>query len=184
MKKFVLLGILLFASGCGKYYVTIIRQTIDGKYLASSKTNTPDPRTDHPPTGQMLIVDWHIPVEIVQQSPKGVLHVICRDYSEDVYEFPIESTNGYVSYSLLDEKFDKTGGFLTYRAEIVTPDGQVYRKWKQQLWVNVIRLDQDATIESSEDRAEWNERSSSSEEDQSTQGSVRDNPYEGLEENF
>lgn len=50
---------------------------------------------------------------------------------------------GWVTYKLFNEEYDKTGGILTYKAEIVTEDGTVYREWKHQLWVNLIQIESD-----------------------------------------
>lgn len=183
MKKILLLSCLFLAS-CEKYNISVVRQTVDVNYLASSKVNTPDPRKENPPIGQQLIVDWHISWDLLDKSPKGRLHVICKDLSEDIYEFPIDALNGYVTYDLLNEKYEKTGGFLTYKAEILGADGKVIKKWKHQLWVHIIHLDQEPKATSSLESTEWMESNSSSVTDQSMQGSVIETPYSGEEENF
>ncbi len=48
---------------------------------------------------------------------------------------------GVETYSVLNKDFKKTGGFLAYRAEILTEDGEVYADWKHQLWVKLIDID-------------------------------------------
>lgn len=121
---------------------------------------TPDPRQADPPIGQQLIIDWSVPPELLEQHPKIVLHVIFRDHTEKFEFFTIDNKNGFDVYSLLRKEYAERKGLLTYRAEIVTDDGRVYRDWKHQLWVNLITLD----------------RTSSSVEDQSKQGSVTETP--------
>jgi hypothetical protein len=70
-----------------------------------------------------------------------VFHVIYRNHTEKTFVYPIESRLGYEVYSLLNHEYDETGGIMTYAAEITTPDNEVYREWKHQLWVNLITLD-------------------------------------------
>ena len=65
--------IAVIASGCEKYYLGVQQQWIDINYLASSQVNTPDPRKLNPPLGQMLIIDWHVPKDILKQQPKILL---------------------------------------------------------------------------------------------------------------
>ena len=183
MKKILLLS-CLFLLSCEKYNISVTRQTVDVNYLASSQVATPDPRKENPPIGQKLIVDWHIPWDMLHEGPKGRLHVICKDYSEDVVEFPIDALNGFIVYDLLNDRYEKTGGFLTYKAELIGRDGKVLKKWKHQLWVHIIHLDQEPKATSSLESDEWIKSTSSSVSDQSMQGSVIETPYSGEEENF
>ncbi len=192
MKK-ILLGSFLLLSACNKYHVAVIRQNVNVDYLASSRANTPDPRKANPPLGQILVVDWHIPTDILHSSPSGKLHVVYKDYSEEVIDFDVGATTGYITHRLLGEKFLEKGGFLTYKAEILTASGEVYREWKQQLWVRIIHLDQGANENSLEgtspeekllEKEEWIESSKSSVEDQSRQGSVTEMPYDTPEDGF
>jgi len=169
-KKSILLALFcLLLTGCDKYYLTLRQVPVDSNYLASSHVGTPDPRQAHPPHGQKIILQWAVPPEILEKNPALVLYVVYKDHTEKEFEYPIDGRLGYEVYSLLNEDYDKTGGLLTYRADIVTPDGTVYKEWKHQLWVNLITLDED--------------RMSSSVSDQPKQGSVIDTAYlreEGL----
>ncbi len=56
---------------------------------------------------------------------------------------------GWVTYQLLNEEYNAVDGILTYKAEIITEDGEVFCDWKHQLWVNLITLkeDQDGPVE-------------------------------------
>ncbi len=158
-----LLLLIAFCS-CDKYYLSVRQIPIDQSYLASTHVGTPDPRQAHPPLGQKLILDWSLPLEVLKKEPKVVLHLLFWDHSQREITYPIAYRTGYEVYSLLNEEFEKTKGLLSYRAEIITSDGQVFRDWKHQLWVNLIRLD---TEES---------RTNSSVIDQSIQGSVTETP--------
>lgn len=68
--------------------------------------------------------------------------MIYKNHTEKTLVYPIENRLGYEVYSLLDKDYDETGGLLTYKADIITSDHQIYREWKHQLWVNLITLDE------------------------------------------
>lgn len=142
--KFLLIPtILLFFSGCRQYYLSICQEWVDVRYLASSHVATPDPRQEHPPIGQMLILDWRIPKEILKKKPKVVLDLILWDYTKRQVQIPIKRRMDFATYRLFNEEYEKTGGILTYRAQILTQEGHIFREWKHQLWVNLITIDQE-----------------------------------------
>jgi hypothetical protein len=132
---------LLFFFGCDKYYVSVKQISVGPSYLASTHVGAPDPRQAHPPAGQKLYIDWAIPEGVLEKSPKIVMYLLYKDHSQKELVYPIEHGRGYEVYSLLNEEFKEKGGLLTYRAEIVTEDGAIYKDWKHQLWVNLITLE-------------------------------------------
>jgi hypothetical protein len=142
MRIFYIAALLLLA-GCKQYYLCLCQEWVDVRYLASTHVGTPDPRQLNPPLGQKLIIDWRVPGEILQKKPEVVLHLILWDYTTRTVRFPIKRRMDYASYKLINEEYEKSGGILTFKAEIVTEDGQVYREWKHQLWVNLITIDQE-----------------------------------------
>jgi hypothetical protein len=144
LKKNLLIGaslfILFLAVGCDKYYVSVAQQWIDVRYLASTHVKTPDPRQDHPPVGQMMIVDWRVPKELLRKKPRIQLTILFWNYTEKIITFPINQRMGWVTYKILDEEYDQTKGILTYKAEITDEDGSLFREWKHQLWVELITV--------------------------------------------
>lgn len=156
----VLAMAFLVLSSCDKYYVAVSQQWVDVRYLASTHVKTPDPRQDHPPIGQMVIIDWRVPKELLKKKPHVQLTMILWDYTEKIVCFPIDKRMGWATYKLLDEQYDATGGILTYKAEILSEDGAVFREWKHQLWVNLITLNEETQLpesdqEKEEHREEW-----------------------------
>ncbi len=143
IRKFfpLLFSMTLVLSSCQKHYLSVCQRQVDVSYLSSTHVNTPDPRQNHPPKGDMLIFDWRIPKDILKQDPYIALHVVYWDYSEETHQIPIHTRMGYASYKLFNEEYDKKQGILTYKAEIKTADGAIYRQWKHQLWVNLITID-------------------------------------------
>jgi hypothetical protein len=132
--------LLIYLPSCGKSYITVRQEWVDRRYLASSHVNTPDPRQNNPPLGQKLIVSWLIPNSVMEEHPNLVLRVIFWNYTEKNIVFPIRHRAGYKVFSVLNEEYEKTGGLLTYSAQIVSQDNQVYKEWKHQLWVNLIDI--------------------------------------------
>ncbi|MBI3236159.1 MAG: hypothetical protein HYZ48_00375 [Chlamydiales bacterium] len=149
--------VCLASSGCEKYYASVTQQWIDVRYLASTHVKTPDPRQAHPPIGQMLVVDWRVPKSLLKKNPQVQLTMIFWDFTEKTICFPIEERMGWVTYSLLNEEYDKTGGIITYKAEILDEDGSLFREWKHQLWVEliVIRDEEQVPETFEEEEGEW-----------------------------
>lgn len=142
----VLLGFL--GSSCGKYYLSVQQQWVDISYLASAQANTPDPRKEHPPLGQMLIIDWRVPKYILRQDPRVLIDLIYWDYTTKTVCIPIKGRMDYTTYKLFNEEYEKTGGILTYKARIVTQGDKIFKESRHQLWVNLINIEEDESIKS------------------------------------
>jgi len=157
-KKKISIGFLALAllslSGCEKYYVSVAQQWVDVRYLASTHVKTPDPRQDHPPIGQMMIIDWRVPKELLRRKPHIQMTMVFWNYTEKTICFPIDKRMGWVTYKLLDEEYDQTKGILTYKAEIVDEDGTLFREWKHQLWVNLITIKEEIQLPASDEERE------------------------------
>ncbi len=139
-----LLGVsLAMAAGCSKYYLAVDQQWIDVRYLASTFAKSPDPRQAKPPLGQMLVFEWYLPKEVIREEPMLQVDVILWDYSTRHLDIPIKRRMSTTTFKLLNEEYDKSGGILTYKAQIVTKSGEVFREWKHQLWVKLITLDEE-----------------------------------------
>lgn len=146
MKKlWIFLALLL--SSCSKYYLSLNQQFVDRKYLASSHVNTPDPRQATPPKGQLIHASWKIPQEIYELEPKLIVRLLFWNYTEKEVEFPLETKVGQHSFFVIGDEYKETKGVLTYMAKIVLPDGSVYKEWKQQLWVELIQIDEDEQVD-------------------------------------
>lgn len=143
----ILFFALLLLAGCKQYYLSVNQEWVDVRYLASTHVKTPDPRQDNPPIGQKLILDWRIPQEIYEKKPEVVLDLILWDYTTRQVRIPIKRRMDFATYRLFNEEYEKSGGILTYKAEIITQDGEVFREWKHQLWVQLI------TVTEGEERA-------------------------------
>ncbi|MGE0198704.1 MAG: hypothetical protein AB7N99_09145 [Simkaniaceae bacterium] len=142
LRQYLILSLLLLC-GCEKYYVSVKREYVDQSKLASTFVGSPDPRQKNPPKGQELIIEWRLPQDALDQKLTLVLSVIYKNHSEETLCYPVDRRRGVITYALLDEAYRKTEGFLTYKAEIKTLDGMIVKEWKQQLWVDLIVIDED-----------------------------------------
>ena len=132
---------LLFLSGCEKYYLTVKREYVDRDRLASTYVGSPDPLQKDPPRGQELTLEWRLSSEMMETPLNLVLSILYRDYSQATFTYPIDRRRGVETYSLLGDDYTKTGGFMTYKAEIIDTKGQVMKEWKQLLWTDLIVIE-------------------------------------------
>jgi len=132
---------LLLLLGCEKYYLSVKREYIDQSALASSFVGSPDPRQKNPPKGQELIMEWRLPQGALDQQLMLVLKVLYRNYTQETICYSVERRRGVATYSLLNDEYRQREGFLTYKAEITTLDGEVIQQWKQQRWTEIITID-------------------------------------------
>ncbi len=131
----------LFA--CSKHYVNVTKIDIRRSTLASSFAETPDPRQKHPPKGEQLLVEWNLPSKWDKEHLFLQLHVIYNDYLEDTFVYSLDGPRGDLSYFLLGEHYQRSGGLMTYEAQIKTEEGVVIQQFKQALFTKIIPLDQE-----------------------------------------
>lgn len=131
-----------FLISCEKYYLTVKREYIDQSALASTFVGSPDPRQNDPPKGQELIMEWRLAPGALDQKLMLVLKVLYRDYTQETFCYPVDRRRGVVTYSLLNDEYKQRRGFLTYKAEITTLEGEVVHKWQQKLWTDLIVIDE------------------------------------------
>ena len=122
---------------CSKSYVSVQKQRVGRSSLASTFVQSPDPRQKNPPRGQRLLIKWRIPNEELSEQTYLKLSIVYKNYVEEVVERPIDEASGLIVYDLLDERFYDTGGFLSYKAEVMNGE-RVVEAWRQQLWVEII----------------------------------------------
>lgn len=150
LKLFLFVGVFILCTGCQKHYLTVSQQWVNSSYLASTSVDTPDPRQLDPPLGQLLMMEWYVPASILARDPRVELDLIYWDYTKEKVCFPIRAPLDWASFRCWNEKYAKTGGILTCKAAIVTGDGEIFREWRHQLWVNLIEVQPDNSSENSQ----------------------------------
>ena len=133
--------LLLFLCGCEKYSLSVKREYVDQSTLASTFVQSPDLRQKNPPQGELLFIKWRLPEEALKEELHLSLKIIYQNHTQESLSYPVFQKRGGVTYSLLNEKYQETQGFLTYKAELLNGAGTVLREWQQQLWVERIMLD-------------------------------------------
>lgn len=143
MRLFCLLfTALLLCASCQKYYVQVTREKINRQSLASTFAKTPDPRQSSPPKGERLIIQWNLMQEDVKDYVCK-LSLIYRNYEQETIYFSVERERDVFSYFLLGEKYEKTGGIMTYKVEILSSNKEIVQSFKHQLWTNLIVIEED-----------------------------------------
>ncbi len=137
------LFLLMLLTGCSKYHLEVVRQTLSRETLASTFVKSPDPRQKNPPQGEELLISWRLPADKVEESLHLTLEIIFCDLSQKTFSYPIVKRSGRIGYALLDRDYEKTGGFLTYKVEIINHDNQVIQQWKHLFWVDLITIDKE-----------------------------------------
>jgi hypothetical protein len=64
-------------------------QKVDVKSLASTFVGSPDKRQHSPPVGQLIVMDWRIPQQVVSDEPYIELYVLYGNYTEKKFIYPL-----------------------------------------------------------------------------------------------
>ncbi|MEM7174568.1 MAG: hypothetical protein AAF443_01380 [Chlamydiota bacterium] len=133
--------LLVFGSGCSKYYLTVKREIVNEKTLASAFVKSPDPRRWNPPTGEELTFEWRLPPEALNEPLELVVFVLYRNYEEQVLRYPVHDRRGIETFSLLNNEYKNSKGFLAYKAEIINGEKKIIKQWRHQLWTHLIKVE-------------------------------------------
>ena len=129
----------LFLSGCAPY-LSVKKEVVNRHMLASTFVDTPDPRQTTLKTGERLVIHWHLSPFDEGETYHLTVTVLHRNLQEEVHRFPIEKRWGIKTVALLGEKYQASGGWLTYRAEMTNHLGEPCGVWEHQLWKNLIHI--------------------------------------------
>ena len=139
MNKYII-SLLLLCSGCRGQYVSVSKVPIDKTSLASTYAETPDPKASKPPKGEKLYVSYRIPFGKQAQGAKLRLQLIYRNLDQEEVVFPLAHRMGTVGFEVVGEKFRKTNGVFSYKAQLIGSEGEVVDTYTQRMWVNVIKV--------------------------------------------
>jgi len=114
----------------------VLKEDLPSYYIES-----PDPALQNPLIGQILVCRY----QIRAFDPKSVpyllmLRVIYKNLDEETHSVALYSSNGAIEFKILGEKYEATGGALTYRADLLTEDGAVVADFKHRLWFEIIQF--------------------------------------------
>lgn len=146
MRHLLLLGLTtLILSSCASRHLFIQTQYVTEEILASYYVETPDPQLEDPPIGQRLLVQWSLPKSYGNYRDLTLrLTVRFYDRTEEVINIPIRKQRDSYYYSVINEKYCKTKGILTYKAELLG-GGCVLETFRHQLWKELITFQTSST---------------------------------------
>ena len=131
----------LLLTSCEKYYLTLKKEYVNLNTLASTFVGSPDPMQKFPPIGEEIVIEWWLPPDSLDEELTLMLKIIYRNYTEQTLIYPILQRRGEITFPLLNEAFIESGGFLTYKVEIRTSDGEIMKEWEHRFWTNLITIE-------------------------------------------
>lgn len=140
MKKYVFLLLVFIGFSCQKYSLHVTKLSLNQKSLASSFTKTNDPRLNSGLEGEELVIQWALSRENFCKVKGLVLDIIYKNFETEKVFYPIETKVGMQGFFVLGEKYNKTKGLLTYKAEIVDEDMVPITSWTQKMWFNLLKI--------------------------------------------
>ena len=135
MGKKIVASMIFFTlfSGCYKNHLYVQQEWVDRNFLASSHVGTPDPRQEHPPLGQRLLVAWRFPLNMMDRPLELALTVRFWDNSEQIFRRPIQTSHGSTAFDFFDSQ-----KILTYRIQVVDCEDAVIENWEHHFWTRLI----------------------------------------------
>ena len=131
------LGCALLA-GCSKSYISVeLLKTYKSTY-ASSFARSPDPRLLNPPKGEKLYVGWSLPIDFKPQLYRLKVDLIYKNLSTETLLYPIKRRAGSQVIEMLGKEFEDKKGFLAYKVEVVSIDGEVVSEYTHRMWTKLI----------------------------------------------
>lgn len=130
----------LFTS-CGRQILSVHSDYVARESLASYWVDTPDPLLNCPPFGQRLVVSWSVPSALLKlDNPHLEITIRMRNREQIVRHVPVKRRCGTTLYRILNDRYCETGGFLTYKVQLIA-GGCIYEEWRHQLWAEIIAID-------------------------------------------
>ena len=125
-------------SSCSTGYIEVEKIKTDKRTFASRFARTPDPRNLNPPKGEKLYINWSIPIEFRPNLYRMKVGIIYRNLTKETFMFPIKRRAGAQIIEMLGDDYKEKEGFLSYKLEIVSVDGEVISDYTHRMWVNLI----------------------------------------------
>lgn len=138
--------LLMFAifgalASCSTRMLTVHSDYVTRESLASFYVDTPDPLLNCPPFGQRLVISWSVPKQLMElDDPHLRLQLRFRNREQIDRKIPLRRAKGTTVFRILNDEYCKTGGFLTYRVQLIAGEC-VYEESRHQLWEELIAID-------------------------------------------
>ena len=145
----VLIMCMSLLTGCYKNYLYVQQEWVDANFLASSKVQTPDPRQEHPPKGQRLIIAWDFPKSLFQENLTMVATVRLWDNTQTVYRQVLERKRDIKALFFANDDAGIDRRILTYRVQIFNARGCEVGKWEHHFWTELIAIGEESSSSAS-----------------------------------
>lgn len=137
-KIFSFLAVAALFTGCTSGYIQIEKVKTDRATFASNFARSPDPRLLNPPKGEKLYVSWSLPMAFKSNEFRMKVDLIYRNLTTETLLFPLKRRAGSKIIEILGKEFKEKKGFLSYKAEIISVDGEVVSDYTHRMWVKLI----------------------------------------------
>lgn len=138
LKIFAFASIVLFLSGCSSSYISVDKIKTNKQSFASKFARSPDPRSLNPPKGEKLYITWSVPIQFEPHMYRMKVDLIYRNLETESLMYPLKRRAGSMIIEMLNEEYKKKEGFLAYKFEIVSLDGEVVADFTHRMWVDLI----------------------------------------------
>lgn len=136
---FSLFALLCFSTAC-QQRLSVQTQYFTYEDLASFYVHTPDPQVNNPPAEQRLVITWDLP-SCYRESEKTLnIHVRLKNREKIEESIPLNSPKGTYIFTICKDRFFETGGYLTYKIEVLA-DGKIVEEFQHQLWTELIEFE-------------------------------------------
>ncbi len=125
-------------SSCSSSYIGVDKIKTDKLTFASRFAKTPDPRALNPPKGEKLFINWSLPIQFEAHKYRLKVDIIYRNLTKETLVYPIKRRAGAQVVELLGKEFTEKKGFLVYKLEIISLDGEVVSDYTHRMWVDLI----------------------------------------------
>lgn len=113
------------------------QEWVNASFLASSKVGSPDPRQDHPPQGQRLVIAWDLPRSLFERELTWVATIRLWNHSECVFRGDVSRRRDATAV-FIPANNDPNLWILTYRVQLVDISGAVVETWEHHFWTEAI----------------------------------------------
>ena len=138
IRVFSFLAAAAALTGCGTSYIQIQKIKTDRATFASNFARSPDPRLFNPPKGEKLYVNWSLPIAFKSNQYRMKIDIIYRNLTTETLLFPIKRRAGARIIEMLGAEYKEKEGFLSYKAEVISVDGEVVSDYTHRMWVKLI----------------------------------------------
>jgi hypothetical protein len=124
--------VIFILGSCYRHHLYVQQEWVDRNFLASSHVHTPDPRQEHPPEGQRLLIAWRFPHSLFCKELTFNITVRFWDDTEKNFSEPIRKKRGCHVLSFPGQKI------LTYRIQVFSKDNELIETWTHHFWTKWI----------------------------------------------